>query len=201
MDRSNDQDSLNFLLPMSWTTAGELTLQAVICPVHGRIESKPRDNIVGITRPLQARRPLTAAWLSVCLGADATGAPTKCPFEDDMTTNWQAVQQLYPMADGSLRLFRLPSMVWNHSVDGALRFAGMVSYLEYMVEVARVSARQSGGFDADVLAGFVDGAQPHSGVKGWAFPDGHAVGLVQFPTGTAMHLAPPSVPGEGLGRR
>ena len=118
--RTSEDDSLNFLLPQSWTSqAGTLTLDLEILPPPGVADPDLGNNQTTHIEPFavsrNAQNPFTVAYLP--LAYDAPDLPRVAPPAIPAQSG-ELLRRLYPIADDGLAYFQLPTppLTWRRTL-------------------------------------------------------------------------------------
>lgn len=173
--RINPNDSLIFVLPPEWTTAGATRLVAEIAPAAGidpNTDNNVLDKTFNFAPPANLPSPLIIAYWPLCY--QPAGQVLQCPT-DNVSRSDVLLRKMYPLPDDGVvyRRWMTPRKIWQSPLntdDDAARFLGQARKL-YSMTVDRVV----GGAD-QLAAWFPSGVSNLLGLADatWADPNGQS---------------------------
>jgi PKD repeat protein len=127
--------SFNFLLPIEWTIAGDLRLEAEVDPAGTVNELRRDNNTYSMTVPFIPRNSLDVAYIAVCYQPDPD-EPALCP-SDSIATHHELLAKFFPVSTGGLHYhpFDVPELLWTEPFDDPDDIYDLVVNLRSMYDV------------------------------------------------------------------
>lgn len=126
-DRTDENSSVNYLLPSSWTDAGAIELRSELRIPSGVVEFPVDNNFLNkqftFTAPTTTA-PYRVAYLPVCLGSSACAS-------GDIGLHVPFSSRLFPLADNQLQYTPLavPPLVWEKQLSDEVGVRTLTAHL------------------------------------------------------------------------
>ena len=114
-DRNDPAGSINFVLPTSWTRAGELDLEAEIEFETTSPDDDPSNNTAQSSVSFTPKNRLNVGYIPVCLSDERT-AETICPQPSDMQYWDFLAERLFPLPEKGINYFEASPFVLSSAL-------------------------------------------------------------------------------------